>query len=347
MELDERKKQILGAIIESYIETAEPVGSRTIAKNSHLNVSPATIRNEMADLEEMGLLEQPHTSAGRIPSEKGYRMYVDRLMKKYQLTRDEINRMRYLMKLKIAELDTLIKEITEIYSKITKYTLIGTMPESSRASIRHFQIIPIGDGELLLIIVTNNNIVKDTKLYVDAPVSMQECTRISNILNEHLTDIPCNDIDIEKIMLIQRELRENHEIVRPILQFIYECVEANDNASVFHRGITNLLNFPEYRDISKARRILDFLDDKSSLQKAFVYRECENVTILIGSENRALELKDCSVILSPYHIDGKIVGTIGFIGPTRMNYAKAVSNIEFLAGQLNKLSDKFTNENDF
>jgi heat-inducible transcriptional repressor len=148
-------------------------------------------------------------------------------------------------------------------------------------------------------------------------------------------------------MLIQRELRENHEIVRPILQFIYECVEANDNASVFHRGITNLLNFPEYRDISKARRILDFLDDKSSLQKAFVYRECENVTILIGSENRALELKDCSVILSPYHIDGKIVGTIGFIGPTRMNYAKAVSNIEFLAGQLNKLSDKFTNENDF
>ncbi len=340
MELDERKKLILGAIIESYIETAEPVGSRTIAKKHDLNVSPATIRNEMSDLEEMGLLEQPHTSAGRIPSHLGYRMYVDRLMKRYELTANEITRMCSLMELKIAELDTLIKEIANIYSRITNYTVIGTMPEVSKASIKHFQVMPIDDKTLMLIIVTNTNIVRDTKISIGRPIDLHTAARISSVLNERLSGLSCGDIDMEKITLLQAELTDNEDLIQPILHFIYECVEATENSEVFTGGISNLLSFPEYNNIQRAKELIGFLDDKSNLHRAMAVREHEHVRIVIGSENRAIELKDCSIVVSSYNIDGKVVGTIGLIGPTRMNYSKAVSNLEFLANQLNRLTSK-------
>lgn len=340
MELDERKKMILGAIIENYIETAEPVGSRTIAKKNQLNISPATVRNEMSDLEDMGLLEQPHTSSGRIPSHLGYRMYVDRLMKKYELTANEVIRMRSLMELKIAELDTLVKEIANIYSRLTNYTVIGTMPETSKATIKHFQVMPINENSLLLVIVTNNNVVKDTKITTNKKIDIHTAVRISSILNEKLAGISCSDIDMEVIMRLQAELINNSELIQPILQFIYDTIEGPENSEVFHGGITNLLSFPEYNNVERAKQLLDFLDDKANLHRAVAIRENENIRISIGSENKAMELKDCSIVLSSYKIDGKIVGTIGLIGPTRMNYSKAVSNIEFLTNQLNKLSQK-------
>ncbi len=346
MELDERKKLILGAIIENYIETAEPVGSRTIAKRNFLNISPATIRNEMADLEEMGLLEQPHTSAGRVPSHLGYRMYVDRLMKRYQLTANEINRMRSLMEIKIAELDTLIREIANIYSRITNYTVIGTMPEIKKAVIKHFQVMPIDEKSLLLIIVTNTNVVRDTKISVSRKVDLHTAARISSVLNEKLSNVSCNDIDMQKIMQLQAELSGNEDLIQPILQFIYDCIEATENSEVFRGGLTNLLSFPEYSNIERAKQLLEFLDDKSNLHRAVAIRENQNVRIAIGSENKAIELQDCSIVVSSYNIDGKVVGTIGLIGPTRMNYSKAVSNLEFLTDQLNKLTKVTNDENE-
>ncbi|NLB80776.1 MAG: heat-inducible transcription repressor HrcA [Clostridiaceae bacterium] len=342
MELGERKKKILAAIVESFIETAEPVGSRTIAKIGRLDLSSATIRNEMADLEDLGLLEQPHTSAGRIPSHKGYRIYVDRLMKKHNLSTDEITCLKALMGLKIANLDILIKEITDIYSKITKYALIGTMPEDKKTCIKHFQLMPVSQNELLMVIVTSGNVVKDTKLHVDTALDIFECAKISSVLNDNLTGISCNEINIDIIEQVNQQLAENKSILRQILQFIYDCIEANDNAEVFHHGLTNLLNFPEYRDISRAKRLLDFLTDKVNLQKAFAgaytFGDNKDLQIIIGDENREAELKECSVVLSSYHIDGEFVGTIGFIGPTRMNYSKAVSDIKFLTEQLDQLS---------
>jgi len=344
MELGERKKKVLSAIVESFIETAEPVGSRTIAKKSKLTVSPATIRNEMADLEDLGLLEQPHTSAGRIPSHKGYRLYVDRLMKRYKQTAAEVSRMQTLMELKIAELDVLIKEITDLYSKITKYTLIGTVPEEKKAFIKHFQLMPVNESELLAVIVTDGNVVKDTRLRIGFPVDIFDCARISSILNHHLTGISCSEINIDIISRVSAELADNNDILRPILQFIYESIEASDNADVFHRGLTNLLDFPEYKDIARAKQLLNFLTDKANLQKAFSYGKGKNVKIIIGNENKAIELKECSIILSSYHLDGEIVGTIGFIGPTRINYSKAVSDIEFLTKQIDLLSQKYMEE---
>ena len=341
MELDERQKKILSVIVESFIETAEPVGSRTIARMGKLNVSPATIRNEMADLEDLGLLEQPHTSARRVPSHKGYRLYVHRLIAEYKPRPEDISRMKILMGLKVAQLDILIKEIIDIYSKLTKYTLIGTTPERKKGYIKHFQLMQAGQNELLLIIVTNGNIVKDTKIYVGEETGGLDCTKISNILNMHLTGIPCNEINIDIIDKVLEGLAGNKNILRPVLQFIYDCVEANDNAEVFHRGLTNLLGFPEYSDITRARQLLDFLTDKANLQKTITSGEDKKLRVVIGAENKAVELQDCSVVLSSYHVGNEIIGTIGFIGPTRMNYSKVVSNVQFLASQLDKLIQKY------
>ncbi len=330
MELDERKKQILGAIIENYIETAEPVGSRTIAKLGDLNVSPATIRNEMADLEEMGLLVQPHASAGRIPSRLGYRVYVDKLMKHYELSNKEISKMKYFMELKINDIDNMVQEIANIYSKLTNYTVIGFSPGNNKCYIKNFHMVPIDENSALLIVVTNNNNVKNKKIALKNEMDMKAALRISNILNEKLVGLTVDKINLSKITEIQDEMKEHSEILMQILDFVNECIESLDDSEVFSKGLSNLLNFPEYSNVQKAKELLEFLDNRNNIQKAIALGENKKVKIIIGDENDVVELRDCSVILSPYKSGPNGYGIIGLIGPTRMNYSKAVSNIEFL-----------------
>lgn len=337
MELDERKKRILGAIIENYIKTAEPVGSRTIAKLEYLNVSPATIRNEMADLEDMGLLEQPHTSAGRVPSHLGYRTYVDRLMKKYQLTNREINRLHSLMELQIAEFDTLVKEITNIYSHLTNYTVLGVSPGRNSGYIKNFHIVPVDERTVLLIVVTNNNIVKNKKITFEKPIDTAVALRLSSILNDRLAGVTNDKITLNIVTALQDELREYQDILVPVLRFVGECLEAMDDKEVFLSGVTNLLNFPEYSNVQRARELMEFLENKNNLHKIIAVTEGAKAKIIIGTENDAIELKDCSVVLSSYTVAGKPVGMIGLIGPTRMDYSKAVSSLEFITRQLDKL----------
>lgn len=340
MELDERKKQILGAVIESYIETAEPVGSRTISKNHNLDLSPATIRNEMADLEDMGLLEQPHTSAGRIPSHLGYRMYVDRLMKRYELTANEISKMNTLMQLKVAEMDSMVKEMSSIYSRLTNYTIIGATQEVKRGYIKHFHLVPIDDNSGMLMLMTDMNIVKNKRINFDVPTDAYTANEISNILNEKLAGIPQNKIDIDLIVELQNEIPQHQSIILQILKFANECMSSSDNSEVFLGGATNLLNFPEYSNVNRAKQLLEFLDNKANLHRTVALREGQKVKIIIGSENEALELQDCSVVLTSYTIGDNVVGTIGLIGPTRMDYSRAASNLEFFTQQLNKLVQK-------
>lgn len=328
--LDDRKKQILGAIIENYIETAEPVGSRTIARLGYLNVSSATIRNEMADLEEMGLLVQPHASAGRIPSQMGYRVYVDKLMKHYELTAKEISRMKYFMELKINDVEKMVQEIANIYSKLTNYTVIGFSPGNNKCYIKNFHMVPIDEKSALLIVVTNNNNVKNKKIVLQNEIDMKTALRISNILNEKLAGITVDKINLSKITQIQEEMSEHSTILMQILDFINECIESFDDSEVFSKGVSNLLNFPEYSNVKKAKELLDFLDNRNNIQRAVALGENKKVKIIIGDENDVVELKDCSVILSPYKYGKNGYGIIGLIGPTRMNYSKAVSNIEFL-----------------
>ena len=345
MELDERKKQILGAVIESYIETAEPVGSRTIAKIGNLNVSSATIRNEMADLEAMGLLVQPHASAGRVPSSLGYRVYVDKLMKRYELSTRELDKMHSLMQLKINDIDSMVQEIANIYSKLTNYTVIGFSPGSNQGYIKDFHMVPIDERSALLIVVTDKNVVKNKKIEFANEIDAQEALRLSDMLNEKLVGLTADKINLSTITDIQGNMREHSNTLMTILDFVNECIESLDDSEVFTKGVTNLLNFPEYSDVQKAKQLLEFLDNKNNVHRAVALGEDKKVKIIIGDENDVVELQNCSVILSPYRAGNNGYGIIGLVGPTRMDYSKAVSNIQFLTQQFESLSDSEGGEN--
>lgn len=341
VELSDRKKQILGAIIESYIETAEPVGSRTIAKSDDLNISSATIRNEMADLEEMGLLIQPHASAGRVPSSMGYRVYVDKLMKHYELSTRELMKMKSLMELKINDIDSMIQEIANIYSKLTNYTVIGFSPGTNKGYIKNFNMVPIDDKSALLIVVTDKNVVRNKKITFSNDIDESEALRLSNMLNEKLVGVTADKINLSKISEVFDGMKQHSNVLMSILDFVNECIKSLDDSEVFTKGLTNLLNFPEYSNVQRAKELLEFLDNKNNVHRAVALGENKRVKIIIGDENDVVELKDCSVILSPYKTANKGYGIIGLIGPTRMNYSKAVSNIEFLTQQFeNLLPDK-------
>ncbi len=337
MELSERKKQILGAVIESYIETAEPVGSRTIAKLGRLNISPATIRNEMADLEEMGLLIQPHASAGRVPSSLGYRVYVDRLMKHYELSTGELDKMRSLMELKINSIDGMVQEIANIYIKLTNYTVIGFSPGTNNGYIKNFHMVPVDEKNALLIVVTDKNVVKNKKISFESEIDAKEALRISTILNEKLVGLTADKINISKITELGNGMPGNSNVLMTILDFVNECIESLDGSKVFTKGVTNLLNFPEYSNVQKAKELLEFLDNKNNIRKAVAFGENKKVKIIIGDENDVVELQDCSIVLSPYNVGNNQYGIIGLVGPTRMNYSKAVSNLEFLTQQFEHL----------
>jgi len=346
VELGERKRKILQAIIDDYIGTAEPVGSRTIAKKHELGISSATIRNEMADLEEMGYLEQPHTSAGRIPSDLGYRLYVDQLMKRHKFTIEELQRMRQAMELKIQELDHLIQQASNVISQYTKYTTVALTPELSKSSIKHLQLIPIDIYNALMVVVTNAGVVKNKTIRLSKIIDSDFCMKLSKILNEKLGGLTIEEINLPKIQEIQKEISSNEELVVPILNTIADCISDIDRAEVYLGGTTNIFNFPEYNHIDKARELLSFLEEKKNLYKLLVSnnKNKDRINIVIGSENQFEEMKGCSVVMSTYSIGSKIVGTIGIIGPTRMNYSKVVSSLDVLTRNLNTILMKCFNE---
>lgn len=343
MDLDERKKKILGAVIEHYIRTAEPVGSRTISKLDDLDVSSATIRNEMSDLEDMGLLTQPHTSAGRIPSTLGYRTYVDRLMKNYEFSVSELNRLKSMMEIQISEVETVVKEITSIYSYLTNYTIVGLTPGDNNGFIKNFHMVPIDATSALLIVVTDRNAVKNKKIDFGCVIDSEVTEKISNMLNENLAGVTKDKINLDKIYDLQNEMQMYATGLLPVLNFVNECINSLDNSEVFINGAAKLLDFPEYNDVKKAKELLEYLDNKNNIQKLAALGDSKDVRIIIGSENEAVELKDCSIVLSPYSLNGENVGTIGLIGPTRMNYSKAVSSLKLFTKQLDNMIPNKTN----
>lgn len=340
MELDERKKTILGAVIEGYIGTAEPVSSRTISKSYELGLSSATIRNEMADLEEMGLLEQPHTSAGRVPSDLGYRLYVDQLMKKYKLTMDEIISLRALLTMRLSEIDSLVDEIFSIYSKVTKYPIVAVLPHKKRSCVRHVQIMPLDSDTILLAVVTSSKEVKTTPIRLSALMSYESMSELTNVLNLFVRGLFYGDIDDAVRANVKRRIGVSGETVDCILNFVNDCISDVENLDVFFGGGTNLLKLPEYSNISRAREFLEFLEDKSNIRRILAsLDEDEDTKVVIGSENQAEEMKQCSIILSKYKILENSQGLIGIIGPTRMDYPRMVSMLEFFTNQINNLED--------
>lgn len=338
MDLGERKRKILSSIVNEYIAGAEPVGSRHIAKNYGLGLSSATIRNEMADLEEMGYLEQPHTSAGRIPSVKGYRFYVNELMSNYQLSMQELESLKAMLQMRVAQFDKLIDQMSNIISQFTSYTTVLMSPEMKRGTIKSIELLPLDAGSMLILVVTNEGVLNHKRVRVPENVDEAFITRFSQVLKEKLSGAVIGEINVNKINEIKSAMEGNYDMLFPVLDFISEIIADMDKSEVYLGGAANILNFPEYSDVDKAREFFDFLSDKETVREAI---EADTgpgeITIRIGTENKVDAMHDCSVITANYYVGDKVMGRLGIIGPTRMDYSKTVARLQTITQSINKL----------
>lgn len=339
MNLGDRKRLILQAIIEDYINTAEPVGSRTISKKYLTGTSPATIRNEMADLEEMGYIEQPHTSAGRIPSDKGYRLYVDNMMaqQSVNMMQDELIKKQFTDTL--GEIDRLIKHASKLLSQMTQYTSIITTPQVKKTLLKHIQLIKVDATTVLAIIITDAGIVKNSVLRLFGDIANDALAKISGMLNEKLTGMCVEDIAGFAIQDMAQGSSEYREILDKILPELIQTLIYSDTSEIYHDGAANILNLPEFNDISKARSFLNTLEEKELLLDIMKDTR-ENVSVSIGSENKHEQLQNCSLITATYKLNGKVIGSIGVIGPTRMEYSKVISAVDCMTNNLSEILSK-------
>lgn len=329
--IDSRKIKILQAIIQDYIITGEPVGSRTIAKKYDLGVSSATIRNEMSDLEEMGLIEQLHTSSGRIPSDMGYRLYVDKLIKLSTLTpEEEIKIKNQLITEALYEVDEIVKKSIELLSELTNLTCIVKTTYPRNSYIRLIQLLNVDKNNILAVIITQNGIINNNVIKVNKDISNDVLQKLSNFLNEKLYNLTIQDINLEVINELKHGLTGYEDIFDAIITALYETLNKSDNSEIYCKGATNIFNYPEYNDIEKARQFLALLDNKKVLNELLKQEENliqygTNVSISIGRENLIKDAQDCSVLSANYSFKNQILGTIGVIGPTRMQYSKTIS----------------------
>jgi len=331
MIMDDRKKRILQAIIDDYIDKAEPIGSRTIARKYELGLSSATIRNEMADLEEMGYLAQPHTSAGRVPSDKGYRLYVDKLMPTRSLNNAEIRELRSAVNTRVYELSQLLKQATAVLSNFTKYTSMAVTPKMRSSTIKTVQVVPIEAGKALVIVVNNAGIVRNALIKISEQATSEMLGRISNLLNDKLAGLTFEQADTEGIKTLGREIGVSGDIMQPILDGTADCIYQMGDHEMYVEGSTNILNHPEFKDMDKARQFLSMLDEKTSICRAVYDSTRPNgITVRIGSENDLSSIRDCSLVTVSYNVSDTMVGTIGIIGPTRMAYNKVISSISYM-----------------
>ena len=345
MELSERKKQILKAIIGDYIRTAEPVGSKTLTEGHSLPFSSATIRNEMSELEEMGYLEKPHTSAGRIPSPQGYRLYVDELMGQPPDTGEDDKGIEQMMHTKVRELDRLIQEAGRIISSLTNYASVAVTPTMTQISIRQFEIIPVDKMNFVIVVVTDSGTVKNKMVRTMTDVTRDEAELLTYVLNQTLTGLPLSHITAERFDIVRRAAGLS-ALLAPVAEYIAELIEELSDQEVFLEGASKMLRFPEYRDTHKAQALLDYMeDDRKHLIPAT--RKIDGIQFFIGPENGENPLSETSAIYAKYDI-GKIgQGVIGIVGPTRMDYAKLSAQLSRFAKGLNRLiAENFLDEKD-
>jgi heat-inducible transcriptional repressor len=343
MTLDERKQKVLLAIIKDYISTAEPVGSRTISKKYDLGVSPATIRNEMSDLEELGYIEQPHTSAGRIPSNLGYRYYVDCLMKKKKLATEDQKIILGGYRSKVQDMRTVLQRTNTILSNITNYTSLVTGPQFTKSNLRHVQLVPLDNGKALVVVVTDNGTAQTRMIDLPQTINDIDLQKISQVMNAKLQGLSLEHIKMTLIKEIYFELSKHKHIFNAAMDLIQETLNLNPEEKVYLAGTLNILNQPEFSDISKVRTLLSLLEQDRVL-KDIVSDESlkeDGISVKIGGENRVEGLQDCSTITATYELNGKTIGSVGVIGPTRMDYEKAVSIVEFMTQHLSHMMKDF------
>ena len=340
MELNERKMNILKAIVKDYIETAEAVGSRTISKKYNLGVSAATIRNEMADLEELGYLVQPYTSAGRIPTEKGYKLYVNSLMGTTELSDSDKEIIERCVNSNMNHIHDLMHETSKMLSQLTNYTTVAmTKHLSTLNEIKHIQLVGMNDGEILIIVVTDNGDIKKSSIKANIYLDQAKLNLISDNLTRKLSGKTITDIDERLIAYIKYEIGEYSSIIDQLLNML-NSNPTDEELSMTLNGATNIFNYPEFNDVLKARSFLDMLETKETIAKIVKSKGIlkDNTTIIIGSDNECEQAQECSVVTATYKVDKNLVGRISFIGPTRMDYSRIYSIINYMNILLNNKS---------
>lgn len=335
MELSERKKQILQAVVDDYIKTAEPIGSRTIVQRHDINLSPATIRNEMADLEDLGFLEKPHTSAGRIPSKMGYRFYVNSLMRKSRLSLEETEKLRLALEQRMGEMDALIAEASSIVSRLTALTVIAAAPRARNLTIKSIKLLPLGGNNLLLSIVNSIGLLKNAGIELSKVPEDAFVYAYSKLLSEMLCGKSPHDLTEERLSELKTKAAGYPELYKKVISYLFEWFEQSARGGVYADGVVNIFNHPEYNDIERAKKFIGFLDDKENIME--LLSGDEKLDIKIGDENGREELNDCSVVTANYNVGDKMQGSIGVLGPMRMDYSRVISSLEVITDRLNFL----------
>lgn len=327
MTLDRRKRKILESVIKDYVETAEPVGSRAIVRRHALNVSAATVRNEMADLEEMGYLEQPHTSAGRIPSQKGFRYYVDCMMQSEVLSDEELDLLQKYLQEQAQEWQQVFYSVGQFLSQVTNYASFVILPPVKISQFQYLQLLPIEPGQALVLLVTDVGIIMHRRIDIPENIQPEDLQVISNLFNRALRGRRLEDIYRSDLQLLREELKDRRRVIDRTLDTVEALLSQTGEEKVFISGALNILREPEFKDLEKIRRIL-MIFEEDELFKDVIPQEVSNtVDICIGRENESEEMQEMSVVFAGYHT-GREMGRVGVIGPVRMEYWKAAGTVE-------------------
>lgn len=335
--LDIRKMRILQAIVDDYIMTAAPVGSRTISKRSDMGLSPATIRNEMSDLTELGFLEQPHTSAGRVPSEKAYRLYVNHLMSTANLSDEEADYIRRHLDTRVHEVGEVIRQTAKVLSDMTNYTSMVLVPQVSGLKLKRISLIPVSEGTAMAVVVTDTGVTKNAMINVPATLKPEDLEKISKLITEKLDGHRLADAITSVLPQIKLEVGEQADMVGTMLSQIEKTMSEQDVEVV---GASNILDYPEYSDAAKARSFLTEIEQGDYLYKVLTDASDVEMSVKIGAENDNPDMRDCSVVTVTYKAGGKNIGTMGVVGPTRMDYGKVMAILKYMSSSLSDILSK-------
>lgn len=336
--LTERQQMILQMIIEDYVRSAEPIGSRTISKRTQVTFSPATVRNEMSDLEDMGYLEQPHTSAGRIPSQKGYRFYVDHLLSPNGgISTDEIVQLQKVFVEKIDHMERVVQQTAQILSSLTNYTSIVLGPQIKDITLKNIQLIPLSERMAVAIIVTDTGHVENKTVSMPEGITADEISKFMAILNQKMVGIPMKQMKSRLYTEIMEELRRYMDHYDQTMDLFNQVITSDPDDRIYLGGTTKILNQPEFRDIDKLRPLLDMLETNQAIAQLLNQQLAPGIQVRIGLENELEELRNCSLITATYQIDGKKAGSFGVFGPTRMEYGHVISVMGHFANMLSEM----------
>lgn len=341
MELDDRKKKILQAVIRNYLETGEPVGSRTISKYTDLNLSSATIRNEMADLEEMGYILQPHTSAGRIPSDMGYRLYVDTMMEEKER---EVVEMKEMLVQRQDKMENLLKQVVRVLAQNTQYATMISAPQTKKNKLKFIQLSRVDARQLLAVIVIEGNVIKNNILPIDEELTDETILKLNILLNTNLNGLSIDEINLGMIAVMKQQAGIHSTIVSEVIDAVADAIREGEDLEIYTSGTNNIFRYPELADQQKASELINTFEEKQLLGELLQDAEAEGentgIQVYIGSETPVQSMKDCSVVTATYELGDGMKGTIGIVGPKRMDYDKVVGTLRTIQNQLDELYRK-------